>query len=45
MTLVLRKRLPVPQSDHTACVEGSLECGVVYHKTDEPYCCSTVFSF
>jgi hypothetical protein len=44
-TLVLRKRLPVPQSDYTVCVEGSLECAVVYRKTDEPHCCSTVFSF
>jgi hypothetical protein len=44
-TLVLRKRLPVPQFDDTVCVEGSLECVVVYHKTDEPYYCSTVFIF
>ncbi len=45
MTLVLRKCLPVPQSDYTVCVDLSLECVVVYHKTDKPYCCSTVFSF
>ncbi len=44
-TLVSRKHLPVPQSDETVCVEGSLECAVVYHKTDEPYYCGTVFSF
>jgi hypothetical protein len=44
-TLVSKKHLSVPQSDDMVCVEGFLECVVVYRKTYEPYCCSTIFSF